>query len=520
MARRAELGYRLTMDQTTQSKSSLWIGTADAEPYQPLEGEVTVDVAVVGAGIFGVTTALMLKRAGRSVALIEADRIGRGVTGRTTAKITSLHRLIYKTILDEYGQELGQMYARANERAIDQIEEFVGEYAISCDFSRLPFYSFAQKDSTRAQVEAEAEAALKLGLPAAFEENVPLPVRSNGAVCFLHQAQFHPVLYLDALAAEIGGGGSHVYERSRVVEINEGDPCRVTTTGGAVNARDVVIATHYPIAGKKDFYFARIYAERHYVVAAQLPEPFADAMFVSAEKLGYSYRAAPSDNGPLLILTVGDKHKTGQQEDARDYYRAGVEHAREAFGAETVDYRWSTQDTYTRDQVPYIGRLDSSTNHLYTATGFRGWGLTNATAGAQIVSDLIQGKKNPHANVFDPSRGKPLTSVGEFVKENVNVAKSFVAGYLAVPRDEIDELREGEGRVARVDGDLVGVSRGKDGTLRTVKPICPHLGCVVAWNKAEQSWDCPCHGSRFSAEGAVLHSPAMKPLEKIDLDSD
>ncbi len=515
--RNEDLDKRSEQSDLPGKPASWWIDSAEATAYPTLSGEITVDAAVVGGGIVGVTTALLLKQAGFTVALIEADRVGRGVTGRTTAKITSLHTLIYATLIREYGEERARMYAEANQSAIDRMEGLVRDLKIDCDFVRLPFSTFAESDETRKQVEEEVQAAQRLGLPASFEERIPLPVDSRGAVRFEGQAQFHPVRYLDALAKRIPGDGSHVFEGSRVVNIEEGSPCRVSTAGGTVRAGDAVVATHYPIAARKDFYFARLYPENHYVLGALLSEPFPKGMYISAEHDGCAYRAAPTPQGDLLILTLGDHHKTGQGGDNLAYYRKGIEYARNRLRVRSIEYRWSTQGIHTRDHVPYIGRLDSSTRHLFTATGFQAWGMSTGTVAAEILSDLIQRKENPRAPVFDPTRRKPLSTVSTFLKENLNVGKAFVGGYFTVPRKELSDIGPGSGKVIRKEGDYIGVYRDDAGELHGVEPVCTHLGCVVSWNNAERTWDCPCHGSRFSPTGEVLHSPTAKNLKRVEL---
>ncbi len=507
-------------DDLPGKPASYWIDTATADEYPSLSGETTVDVAVIGAGIVGVTTAFLLKQAGLTVALIEADRVARGVTGRTTAKITSLHRLIYADLISEYGEERARLYGEANQAAIDEIERLVREHRIDCDFVRLPFSTFAEADEDRDRIDQEVDAAQRLGLPAVFEGAVPLPVASMGAVRFDHQAQFHPVRYLDALARTIPGSGSSVYERSRVMSVDEGVPCRVSTSAGTVRSADVVIATHYPVADLQGLFFARVFPDRHYVLGARLRDPFPPGMYAGAGGNGYAYRAVRTPDGELLILTVGAHHKTGQGGDGFAYYRDGIEHALGHLHAQSIDYRWSTQDTRTRDRVPYIGNYASGSKHLYIATGLQSWGMTTGMAAARILTDLIQERENPWSTVFDPGRRKPFATFPELLKENLNVGKAFIGGRLSVSREDLAEVQRGSGRVIRTGGASVGVYRDDAGQVHAVDPVCSHLGCLVSWNNAERSWDCPCHGSRFSPTGDVLHSPAVENLKRVELGED
>ena len=479
-----------------------------------------MDVAVIGAGFVGVTTAFLLKQAGFTVALIEADRVGRGVSGRTTAKITSLHRLIYAHLIAEYGEERARLYGEANQRAIDDIERIVREYGIDCDFVRLPFSTFAETDEDRKRVDEEVDAAQRLGLPAVFEGSVPLPVPSLGAVRFEHQAQFHPVRYVDALAKTIPGGGCSVYERSRVTSVDEGVPCRVSTTAGLVKAADVVIATHFPIADTRGLYFARVFPDRHYVLGVRLPSPFPRGMYAGAGGDGYAYRAAPTPDGELLILTIGAHHKTGQGEDSLTYYQNGIMYARDRLQAQSIDYHWSTQDTRTRDRVPFIGRYGPASKHLYVATGLQSWGITTSMVAAHILTDLVARRENRWSAVFDPGRRKPFETFPELLKENLNVGKAFIGGRLTVSRKDLSAVERGSAAMVRTESGRVGVYRDDSGALYGVDPVCTHLGCLVSWNSAERSWDCPCHGSRFSPTGEVLHAPAVERLKRVDLAED
>jgi glycine/D-amino acid oxidase-like deaminating enzyme/nitrite reductase/ring-hydroxylating ferredoxin subunit len=504
-------------DELPGKPASYWIDSATADEYPSLAGEQTVDVAVIGAGIVGVTTAFLLKQAGLKVALIEADRVARGVTGRTTAKITSLHRLIYAKLIGEYGEERARLYGEANQDAIDEIERIVGTLGIDCDFVRLPFSTFAETDEDRTRIDQEVDAAQRLGLPAVFEGSVPLPITSAGAVRFEHQAQFHPVRYLDAVARTIPGDGSGVYEHSRVTAVEEGAPCRVSTDAGIVRSTDVVIATHFPIADMKGLYFARIFPDRHYVLAVRLHDPFPRGMYAGAGEDGYAYRTAPTAGGELLIVTVGAHHKTGQGEDSLAYYRDGIEFAFDRLQAQSVDYHWSTQDTRTQDLIPLIGKYAQGSKHLFIATGMQSWGMTNGTVAARIVTDLILRRENPWSIVFDPGRRKPFETVPELLKENLNVGKAFIGGRLSVSRQDLAEIKRGDGRVIRTGGAPVAIYRDEMGHLHGVDPACSHMGCLVSWNNAERSWDCPCHGSRFSPTGEVLQAPAVQNLKRVEL---
>lgn len=494
---------------------SYWLGTAEPQRYPSLDHALHVDAAVVGGGITGITAALLLKRAGLSVALLEAGTIASGVTGFTTAKITSLHTLIYHYLISSFGEERARQYAEANQAGLERIASLVEEYAIPCDFARRPFLTFAQTPQARGQIEAEVKAASRLGLPASFVESVPVPEPSHGAVRFENQAQFHPVKYLSALADRISGDGSRIFERSRVVDITEGDIFQAATEIGSVNARFLVVATHFPVHDKQGFYFARLHQSRHYAAAVRIPDRFPEAMYIGSGVEERSYRAQPHGEGEVVIVSAGGEHKTGQAEDTREFFRSQERFVTKSYPGSEVLYRWSSQAVVPVDRVPYIGRMHAGNERLFTATGFGAWGMAAGTAAAMILTDMITGKANPWAPVFDPGRFTPGASAKEFLSQNLNVGKEFVKGHLGLGRGAVSEVRPGEGRVIQEGGKKIGVYRDEAGAVHAVHAVCTHMGCTVAWNSAEKSWDCPCHGSRFSQTGEVLNSPAVEDLERI-----
>ena len=491
--------------------ASLWMETGGESAYPPLTGEPRVDVAVVGAGMTGVVAAVLLKEAGATVALVDSRRVAAGVTGFTTAKVSSLHGTIYDSLTSSFGEDGARAYGEANEAALAWIAEQVTARGIDCDFRRRDNYTYAAEESSRETVEKEAEAAIRLGLPAAFVEDVPLPYPVAGAVRFADQAEFHPRKFLLALAATIPGGGSHVFEDSRVTSIDDGNPCRVEAEGGAVVADHVVVATHFPIVDRS-LAFARIHPERSYCLAARIAGEPPEGMFISADSPTRSVRAHSSPEGTWLIVG-GEGHKVGQAPDTDDRYRHLADFANEHWDVTEIEYRWSTQDNMSVDGVPLVGKATPISRRLYIATGYAKWGLTNGTAAAMILADAILGRENPWASTFASNRFKPLAGGKDFVKENLNVATRFVGDRLTKGAGSLADLARGEGMIVRHEGERVAAYRDEDGGLHAVSPVCTHLACHVTWNRAERSWDCPCHGSRFDVDGRVLQGPAVRDLE-------
>lgn len=487
---------------------SCWTGTApDIDwPALPPRG-IAVDVAVIGGGVVGLTTALLLARAGRSVAVIEALRIGRQVTGGSTAKVTTQHGLIYAQLARDFGEDGARVYAQANQAGFDWIAERAP--ALDCDFRRLPAYVWTEDAARLQALREEAQVARRLGLPAAFDDAAPLPFAVAGAVRFDDQAEFHPVKYCLGLAREIGALGGQIFEHTRVRDVAETSPCRIDTERGAVTATDVVLATNLPILDRGGF-FAKALPKRHLAVAAPVERPL-DGMFISADSPSRSLRTAPADGGWLLVA-VGEAFKTGHADTVARFAEL-EDWLRRRFAIGPVRFRWGNQDHYAVDRVPYVGALHPLTRRLWVATGFSAWGFTNGTAAAMMLADAILGRPSPWATLFHAQRIKPRVSGPELLRENAHVAAKWVKDRLSgAERPPLDRLAPGEGAIVRLGGEDVAAFRDESGVVHALSPVCTHMGCLVTWNAGERSWDCPCHGSRFAIDGTVLDGPAVRGL--------
>lgn len=491
--------------------TSLWLATTPRTDLPPLRPGLVVDAVVVGGGIVGLNAAMLLAEAGLSVALIEAGRLLTGVTGHTTAKLTALHGLIYADLINGFGQERARMYAAANQWAIQRYAELVESKEISCDFRRQAAYTYAENDVGLAAIEAEIRAAKRLGLPATYAAGASLPVPAAGAIRLSGQAQFHPLKYLISVAEELSEQGAYIFEQTRALALEAGPPHTLTTQRGPLRAEHVILATHFPFHDPA-FYFARLYPKRSYVVALPLTGQAPEGMLYSTTDPYHSVRTHPGQ-GSEWLLVGGQNHRTGEGGDTTGRYRRVMDWAREHLNVGEARYRWSTQDYVTPDRVPYIGKLSPRAANLWVATGFGGWGMTQALVAAEVIRDAVLGRANDWAPLYDPARVN-LAGAPRLLRENLQVA-GHVLGQRLVPPARIEpaKLARGQGGVFRVGGEAVAVARSSDDLLHAVSATCPHMGCTVAWNSAEESWDCPCHGSRFSASGEVIHGPALKPLE-------
>ncbi len=355
-------------------------------------------------------------------------------------------------------------------------------------------------------------ASTQLGLPASLTTTTDLPFPILNAVRFEDQAAFHPRKYCLGMAAMIPGNGSHLFELTRAIDVDDADPCVVTTERGTVRAGQVVIATELPIIDKGG-YFAKTSPSRSYGLAARIDGPVPQGLYLGVGQGGRSVRPYRSGEQDYLIV-VGEDHPVGDDPDTRRRYTALEAWARERFPVRAVDYRWSAQDYMPADHIPYIGRMTTDTERLYTATGFKKWGLSTGTFAAMIISDAILGRDNPWASFFEATRLDLSHSAGTLIGANVEVAKHYVGDKLStISPPPIDELAPGEGGIVDLAGETVAASRDDAGTLAALSPDCTHLGCRVSWNTAEWSWDCPCHGSRFDRDGHVIHAPAVHDLE-------
>ncbi|QUH02459.1 FAD-dependent oxidoreductase [Saccharopolyspora erythraea] len=485
--------------------ASLWL-EADRPDFPELRGERRYDVAVVGGGIAGLTTALRLKRGGARVAVVEAERVAAGATGNNTAKATALQSTVYSAVRAHRGAEAAEVYAAASTYAVEEIARIAEREHISCDLRRRPACTYATLEDLAA-LEEEADATRDAGLDTVFGSDTDLPFPVAGALRLAEQVEFQPVSYVIGLARAVAGDGSDVFEHSRALELEEGSPCRVVAQRGAVVADQVVVATHYPVWDRGAF-FARLEPQRSYCVAARVRGTPPQDLSINA---GTPKRSVRSYGNHLVVC--GEGHPTGHTGVGPEVYQRLEDFAREHWEVEAVTHRWSAQDPTPYDRFPMVGHYTPWSSRVFVATGFMKWGLTGGTFAATVLDDLIGGRHNDWADALSPNRFSPCSAI-ELARMNLGAGADFVRDRFT--RSQVDlpgEVPHGQARVAREGAELTGVYRGEDGVLHGVGLRCTHLGCLVRFNAAERSWDCPCHGSRFDVDGAVLEGPAVRPLE-------
>lgn len=491
--------------------ASIWNATEPGSPYPVLEADRSVDVAIVGGGIVGLTAALLLKHAGKTVAVLESRRVAAQVTGNSTAKITSQHGLIYADLIDNHGLAKAQIYADANQEAIEQIAAIAASLQVDCDFERKDSYVFSRDGAGVAEIESEYEAAVRLGLPASLASTAPISIPVARALRFDNQAQFHPRKYLLAVAAAVEGDGSFIFENTRVLDVQDGEPCRVTGDGFSVTARDVIVATNLPILDRGGF-FTRAYPRAHVGVAALIDQSDApEGMYICVDNAPHSLRTWTS-GADTYLLVLSASFAPGEADNVAGIFRRLTNETQRDFKVRSIAWRWMTEDYNSMDGVPFVGRLTPLSKHVFTATGFSAWGITNGTAAAHLLADTILERESATAGLYDSNRVK-ATGASTFLRKNLSVGKHWLGGIVSRgKRASADDLQPGEGAVIETSGKKHAVYKDDEGKVHRWSPYCTHLGCLLTWNNLERTWDCSCHGSRFERNGRVLHGPATNDM--------
>lgn len=498
------------------STTSLWAATATRAPRTPLAADADADVVVVGAGVTGLATALRLVEGGRRVVVLEARDVAAGTTLGTTGKVTSQHGVIYAELAAKHGDDVARAYGHANQDAIAAVREVSDRHGIDAHLATADAFVYATEEDDVARLRSELATAQRLGLPATWSDRSELPFPVRGAVRFAEQLQLHAVELCAGMADAIErAGGGVVHTGTRVTDVTERDGRAAVTTeaGHRVTADHVVLATLAPITDR-GAEFARMTPVRAYGIAAEVTGDAADRlpvhMHLAAGSPDRSVRTFRAE-GRAWLVVVGASHEVGH-ETATDEHVAELEaFAAEHFGTGAPSHRWSAQDLVPDDRLPFVGATGLA-RRIHVATGFQKWGLSNAFVAADVLTATIDGRDHPLASALSPTRVTVRASAKRFARHNADVATRFVADRVRPAARSVEEVPRGDGATVRVDGALLAVHRGDDGEVTTRSAICSHLGCVVAWNRAERSWDCPCHGSRFDTDGQVLDGPSTAPL--------
>ena len=489
---------------------------------QALQNDITCDVCIVGAGLAGITTAYLLQKEGKKVVVLDKGPIGGGETGRTTAHLSDALDDRYEKIIQVHGEKGAMLAAESHAAAIDKIEEIVKKENIDCDFMRTKGYLFLLPSDKEEELDKELEATHKIGYTEVTKlQHNPIQTLSKGPVlCFPDQGQFHPMKYLAALAQIILDNGGQIYTHSQAHTFESGVVTRVQTTNKhTVTANNLVVCTNTPVNDWVTMHTKQA-PYRTYVLAYKIPHNAVPEGLYWDNSDPYHYirtQRGKANEGKIeqdLLIVGGEDHKTGQEENPEERFNCLDEWARQHFPMiEAEAYRWSGQVMEPVDYLAFIGRNPGDSENVYIATGDSGHGMTHATIAGMLITDLIMKRENPWETLYDPSRiSLNVDTAGEFMKENLNVAQQYTDWVTPGDAPSADSLLPETGCVIRKGMSKVAVYCDKDGTHHEHSAVCPHLGCIVNWNNVEKSWDCPCHGSRFSAMGRVISGPALSDL--------
>lgn len=496
---------------------SLWIETTkDKINLKTMTNNEETEVCIVGAGIFGLTTAYYLTKQGYKVIVIEKDDIGEKVSGNTTGKITSQHGIFYNHLIKDYGDTYARKYLEANENAIENIKKIVETENIECELEEKSSYIYTSKIDEIIDLQEEMEALRKIGKKAEFVDNIDLPIDVKGAIKFTNQAQFHSRKFMIGLCQKILDKNK-IYNHTKMINLEKyKDKYKIHTNNGDIISKYVVIATHYPTINIPGFYFTKMYQSTSYIIAIETNKTLPEGMYISYSKPSYTFRTAYYKNKKILLIG-GNDHRTGEPIENNKYYDELENKSKEMYPDSKVLFKWNTSDCISIDKMPYIGEFSSMMPNVYVGTGFKKWGITLSNVAANIIVDKIQNKKNEFAEIFDSKRTNIIKNrweVKNMIKETVN---TMILDKFKVEVGEFKDIKNDSGAIINIDGKNIGIYKDVNGKIYTVNPNCTHLGCLLKWNNLDKTWDCPCHGSRFDYMGRNIYEPAIKNLENIEI---
>lgn len=478
---------------------SIWSSTCSLPSFEPLQQSIQTEAVVIGGGLAGIVTAYQLTQAGVQTVLLEADRIAGGQTANTTAKITAQHADCYAALIRQIGTAGAALYAKANQQAVECYHQIVTKQNIDCDFTPADAVIFSR--SQQKHMMAEAAAAKRLGLSATYTEKTELPISGLCGVRLHNQARFHPLQFIKGLLPALT-----IYEQTPALTVQDHI---VKTPKATVNAKYIIFACHYPFVNIPGWYFTRMYQQRSYVLALE-NAPQLQHMYLSVDPDGLSFR---SYNQYLLLGGAG--HRTGDNRKAGQYQQL-VQAAQTLFPGCRIAAKWSAQDCMPADGIPYIGRFSKSRPYWYVATGFQKWGMTTSMVAARIITGYITGSVLPEAKIFSPHRisSKALVGIAKQTGHSIKGLAKQLSPF--PPAMKNATMPPHHGGIVNQNGQKAAATKIDDNPKQSVHSRCTHLGCRVEWNPEEQSWDCPCHGSRFNADGTLLSGPAQKDLKPFD----
>ena len=495
---------------------SLWQGDADFQSKALTDPFGEYDVAIVGGGMTGIVTGLLLQQAGKRCVVLESYNLGFGTTGGTTAHLNTLLDTPYPTITKNFNEKAARTVATAASEAIKLIEKNIADFGIDCEFERSDAYMFSQNENESDELEEIGKYSSEAGLSVNDIHELPIPAVFQRVKRFGDQAKFHPIKYLSGVAQALEQAGGHICEQCHVHNVSEdGDRLIVETSRGKVVSKKVIYATHIPPG--VNWLHLRCAPWRSYAMALKIEGEYPEGLIYDMKDPYHYYRSQRIDDEMYLIVG-GEDHKTGEDINTESCFRKLQAHAQGIFPVTEVSYKWSAQYFESTDGLPYIGVLPGNDGTIYVATGYGGNGMIHSHIAARELAEQIVAGKSLFDDLFSPSRVKPIAGFTNFINHNAHVIKEFVGKYVVTEElESLADIAPNEGKVVEVNGKPVAVSKSKDGKLYAVSSVCTHMKCNVVWNSAERSWDCPCHGARYAPDGKVITGPASHDLEPVRL---
>lgn len=499
-----------------KEKLSLWLKDGLVNNFNTLSMDQTCDVLIVGAGITGITTAYMLLNLGKDIIIIDKEIPLNLTTGDTTAKFTFQHGINYSSIIDNQGIEEAKLYYEAQLEAMNFVEDLIVKNNIQCDYNKTYAMIYAETKSDFKEIKEEYEAYQKLNIPCELVEDLPYGLEGFGGLKVYDQFVLNPVKYCKFLLDKLQKRNVKIFQNTNAIDtiINEDYIEVLTESSNSIKTKKLVVATGYPYYDAGGLFFTRLEAYRSYL-AAFPGANVEDGMFITNSSSPYSIRFSNTD-GINYLLVGGRGHKVGQEDSAIKSYEDLIVFAKKHFDLGDISYRWSAQDYESLDKIPYIGNITEKKDNVYVATGYKKWGMTNGTFAGILLSSLLKDKDSKYKELFKPSRGEVKENIGTLLGVNLNVAKELIKGKLVNDELKLEDIKNDTGAIIKLNGKRAGAYRDHKGILYLVDSTCTHLGCELEYNNAERTFDCPCHGSRFSYEGKVIEGPAMKNLKIIN----
>ncbi len=504
----------------TFKQPSIWEKETDLPSFSPIDKNVQTDVCVVGGGITGIMTAYELSQIGLRVIVVDAYKVCSGTTGRTTAKITAQHGLIYDQIIQSYGVEHANRYYQSAILGKDNLLKHIKQLEIDVQLEEKTSTVYTEQEENIRKVEDEFRAYEKLKINGSFSTSVDIPIETKAAIHLLDQVQFNPLYYLKSIIKSCMENGVQFYEHSLAVDLEHNEHINVLfDRGHKISCTYVVQATHFPFYDPLGMFTTRLIPERSFVYAGLQSDIQIPGIYINCDHPTRSIRSTSIQDQSGFLLG-GEGYVVGKTKGHVNPYEELKQTATELFPQHSHVTEWSAQDYNTMDQIPYIGRLKHKHENIFVATGFKKWGMTTSSTAALLITDLIQGRKNPDEDIYSPSRFNLTTSVPSFVKQNTHVATQLIKGKISAEDSkdfDVNTLQPNEATTLFRNGKKIGVFKDPSHTIHSVDTTCTHLGCEVAWNAFDLTWDCPCHGSRYMYSGEVIEGPAKSPLKKEPL---